>query len=316
MSKLMNGSDKEHQVLTRIKGIGPVKQRWLKDSLKISTIRDLATCSVEQIESRLKAQGQTFSRSEIKSWIEQAQKLIDSEPSAQEILELPQLTSDSKLLQLPEEVTKVEDNNQWSSFASFKIDFQSRKLDEKIENRTIIHHLEANQHKIWHDIKPEQLEQWMREQMQGAIPQSESQNNLSVAPLTIEITQILAFQPPKSERAMVVDQNNRLFPSTINSGELFMLVVAFKVMGLNEANCNHQKLTYQAQFYGRNRSTGAIIHLGDTMPASLEEGLDFYTTRLPAISLEPGIYRLQGLVKVQGIMATPGCFEIPLLQVV
>lgn len=100
MSKLMNGSDKEHQVLTRIKGIGPVKQRWLKDSLKISTIRDLATCSVEQIESRLKAQGQTFSRSEIKSWIEQAQKLIDSEPSAQEILELPQLTSDSKLLQL------------------------------------------------------------------------------------------------------------------------------------------------------------------------------------------------------------------------
>lgn len=316
MSTLMNGSNKESQVLTKIKGIGPVKQRWLKDALKISTIRDLATCSIEQIESRLKAQGQTFSRSEIKSWIEQAQKLIEAEPSAQEILELPQLTSSSPSLQVVEEVTKVEDNNQWSSFASFKIEFQSRKLDEKVENRTIIHHLEANQNKIWHDIKPEQLEQWMREQMQASISQSEEQNNLVVAPLTIEITQILAFQPPKSERAMVVDQNNRLFPSTINSGEPFMLIVAFKVMGLNEASFKQQKLTYQAQFYGRNRSTGEIIHLGDTNPEKLEEGLAFYTTRLPAISLEPGIYRLQGLVKIQGAIATPGCFEIPLLQVV
>jgi len=115
---------------------------------------------------------------------------------------------------------------------------------------------------------------------------------------------------------MVVAQSNRLFPSTINSGEPFMLVVAFKVIGLNQDNFNHPKLTYQAQFYGRNRSTGAIIHLGDTMPESLEEGLAFYTTRLPAISLESGIYRLQGLVKVQGALATPGCFEILLLQVV
>jgi hypothetical protein len=95
-----------------------------------------------------------------------------------------------------------------------------------------------------------------------------------------------------------------------------MLVVAFKILGLNEASFNQQKLTYQAQFYGRNRSTGAIIHLGDTMPESLEEGLGFYTTRLPEITLESGIYRLQGLVKVPGTLATPGCFEVPLLQVV
>jgi hypothetical protein len=311
MSTLMNGSDKEHQVLTRIKGIGPVKQRWLKNSLKISTIRDLATCSVEQIESRLKAQGQTFSHSEIKGWIEQAQKLIEAEPSAQEILEAPQLTSNSKSLQLG-----IEENNHWKSFASFRIEFQSRKLDEKLEERTIIHYLEANQNKIWRDIKPEQIEQWMQEQMQAAIPQSEAKNNIAAPPITIEITQILAFQPPKSERAMVVDQNNRLFPSTINSGEPFMLVVAFKIMGLNEDSFNQQKLTYQAQFYGRNRSTGSIIHLGDTMPESLESGLAFYTTRLPEITLDSGIYRLQGLVKVQGILANPGCFEIPLLQVV
>ena len=316
MTRSMNGSDKEHQVLTKIKGIGPVKQRWLKETLKISTIRDLATCSVAQIESRLKDQGQTFSRSEIKSWIKQAQKLIEAEPSAQEILELPQLTSNHKSWQLAEKITKAEDSNQWSSFASFKIEFQSRKLNKKVESRTIIHYLEANQNRVWYDVKPEEIEQWMREQMQSEITSSENQDNLSITPLTIEITQILAFQPPQTEKAMIVDQNNRLFPSTINSGQPFMLVVAFKIMGLNEANFNQEKLTYQAQFYGRNRTTGEIIHLGDTMPESLEEGLVFYTTRLPEISLESGIYRLQGLVKVQGTIATPGCFEIPLLQVV
>jgi len=40
---------------------------------------------------------------------------------AQEILESPQLTS-SKSLEFAEEITNTEDNNQWSSLASFKID--------------------------------------------------------------------------------------------------------------------------------------------------------------------------------------------------
>lgn len=317
MSQLMNGSNQEHQVLTRIKGIGPVKQRWLRETLKINTIRDLAILSIEQIESRLKAKGQTFSHSEIKGWIEQAQQLIDTEPSAQEILDSSRLTNNSKSPQLTQEIENVEENSSWQSFASFKVEFQSRKLEGNIEEqRTVINYLEADKSQFWFGTNPEEMPQWMLEQMRKEIPQTTAHKNLSLSHASIEITQILAFQPPQSERAMVVDQSNRLFQSTINSGEPFMLVVVFKIDGLEEANLNKQNITYQAQFHGRNRTTGTVIHLGDTKPETLEKGLSFYTTRLSEISLETGIYRLQGLVKLQGAIANPGCFEIPLLQVV
>lgn len=317
MNKVMNGSDQEHQVLTRIKGIGPIKQRWLKEMLKIQTIRDLASLSIEQIESRLKAKGQTFSHSEIKGWIDQAQQLINAEPSAQEMLADSGLTSNSKSLQSTQEIEDAEADTQWKSFASFKVEFQSRKGDGKIEEqRTIINYLEANKSQDWAGTNAEQMQQWMLEQMRGELPQLKATNQFLDSIPAIEITQILAFQPPQSQRAMVVDQSNRLFASTINSGEPFMLVVVFKIDGLEEAKLKYSDITFQAHFYGRNRTTGAVIHLGDTKPETLEEGLSFYTTRLPEITLETGIYRLQGLVKLQGIIANPGCFEIPLLQVV
>lgn len=313
MNKAMNGSDRSHQVLTRIKGIGPVKQRWLKETLKIQTIRDLASLSIEQIELRLKAKGQTFSHNEIKGWIEQAQHLIDAEPSAQEILDSSELTSKSKLLQSAEAI----EGSQWKSFASFKVEFQSRQIEGEVEEqRTIINYLEANNSQDWAGISADQVQQWMLEQMRMKVPYFEEQNQLLSSTPAIEVTQILAFQPPHSERAIVVDKSNRLFQSTLNSGESFMLVVAFNIDGLEEAKLQYPDITYQAHFYGRNRTTSVVTHLGDTKSETLEEGVSSYTAKLPEIILETGIYRLQGLVKLQGIIANPGCFEIPLLQVV
>lgn len=322
---LRNGSDQERQSLTRIKGIGPAKQRWLRQALKIDTIRDLACFSVEQIESRLQAQGQTFSHSEIKKWIEQAQQLVASELSAQEMLEPPKLLmNDRKSSQLGAKSTNNEENGKWRSFASFKVDFQSRKIEGKSEEKRIkVDYLEAGNAQIWNGLKPEEIPQWMLEQMREEIlleaeteTENEAQKTIAEFPLALEITQIRAFQPPRTEKAMVVDLNNRLFQRTISAGEPFVLEVTLKIDGHPETSLVQSEATYQAQFYARNRCTGVTSHLGSTKPEILDARQSYYKTRLPEITLEQGVYRLQGVVQLQGAIATPGCFEIPLLQVV
>lgn len=320
-NNLRNGSAQERQSLTRIKGIGLAKQRWLREVLKIDTIRDLACFSVEQIESRLQAQEQTFSHSEIKKWIEQAQQLAASELSAQEILESPKLLiNERKSSQSGTKSTNTEENGQWRSFASFKVEFQSRKSEGELEEQRIkVDYLEAGNAQIWDGIKPEEIPQWMLEQMKEEIlPEAETkaQKAPSETPLVLEITQIRAFQPPRTERAMVVDLNDRLFQRTISAGEPFVLEITLEVDGCQETNLSQSEVTYQAQFYARNRCTGVISHLGSTKLEMLDAKQDSYKTRLPETTLEPGIYRLQGVVQVQGAIATPGCFEIPLLQVI
>ena len=57
-----------------IKGIGPARQRWLKESLDVHTFRDLATLSVGETKSRLKADKQIASRETIEVWIAEADR--------------------------------------------------------------------------------------------------------------------------------------------------------------------------------------------------------------------------------------------------
>lgn len=71
----MNTSNRKSDDLTKINGIGPVRQEWLRESLDVYTFRDLAVLSVDEIESRLKTEGKIISRSEIEAWIDQAQEL-------------------------------------------------------------------------------------------------------------------------------------------------------------------------------------------------------------------------------------------------
>ena len=70
----MNLSDNSLDDLTMIKGIGPARQRWLKESLDVRTFGDLAALSADEIESRLKADRQIASRETIEAWIAQADR--------------------------------------------------------------------------------------------------------------------------------------------------------------------------------------------------------------------------------------------------
>ncbi|HBB34477.1 MAG TPA: hypothetical protein DC064_22475 [Cyanobacteria bacterium UBA9273] len=319
----MNGNSTKYDNLTRIRGIGRVKQQWLRESLNIYTFRDLANLSINEIDSRLEAEGQSISKSEIAGWIEQARELVAAELSAQQVENSP--TEETELSQQVVQLAEAEPENnllpateagEWKSFASFVVEFQSRQLEGQVEEqRTKVRYVEADQSKIWSGIEREQIPTWMLDrlshEMQGL---SEADICVKANPVNLEIVQIKAVQPPQTGISMVVEKASRLFPRIIKSGEPFMLEVSLQ---LAEANFGQRQVTYRTQVYARNRSLGVTTHLGDTKPITLLQGQLSYTTLLPATILHrPGMYRLQFVSSIQGVPATPNCFEVPLLQVV
>jgi hypothetical protein len=329
-----NGEERED--LTRIKGIGLVKQQWLRELLHIQTFRDLSSFSVDEIESKLRTQGHMTSKSEIEQWIVQAEKLAAAEQSLQEFVEssdseveepscLPIQESESSHQVMASVDAETEENflsstgsGEWQSFASFRIEFQSRQIKGQVEEqRILVHYLEGNQFQTWSDLESDRLQQWMLDRIgEGMLQPYEGERPDLALPVALEITQIQAFQPAQTARPMVVERGNRLFPNAFRSKQPWALEVAFRLTGLTAAHLTEKQVSYYAQFFARDRATDVVIHLGDTEPAPLIEGQLTYTAMLPEIMLEPGIYRLQAIVKLQGVPATLGSFKVPLLQVV
>jgi hypothetical protein len=333
---LMLENGEEGEDLTRIKGIGPVKQQWLRELLQIHTFRDLSSFSVDEIESKLRVQGHITSKSEIEQWIVQAEKLATAEQSLQEFVEssdseveepscLPVQESESCHQVMASVDTETGENSlsstvpgEWQSFASFRIEFQSRQIKGQVEEqRIIVHYLEANQFQTWSDLESDRLQQWMLDRIgEGMLQPPEGEHPNLALPVAVEITQIQAFQSTQTARPMVVERGNRLFPSAFRSDQPFALEVAFHLTGLTAANLTEKQVAYYAQFYIRDRFTDVVTHLGDTEPTPLVEGQLSYTAMLGEITLAPGMYRLQAIVKLQGVPATLGSFKVPLLQVV
>lgn len=327
---------KEREDLTRIKGIGPVKQQWLRELLHIDTFRDLSSFSVDEIESRLRTQGHITSKSEIEQWIVQAEKLAMTEQSSQQFVESPDSeVEEPSHLSTQESAsshqvmasvdTETGENilssiglDEWQSFASFRIEFQSRQIKGQVEEqRIIVHYLEASQFQTWSNLESDRLQQWMLDRIgEGMLQPPEGERPDLALPVAMEISQIQAFQPSQTAKPMVVERGNRLFPNAFRSDQPYALEVTFHLTGLTAANLTEKPLAYYAQFFVRDRVTDVVIHLGDTESAPLIEGQLTYTAMLPEIMLEPGIYRLQAIVKLRGVSATVGSFKVPLLQVV
>lgn len=65
--------------LKHIKGIGNVKQGWLRRILNIRTIEELAAASAQEIEEELRQAGHPIHQTEIRDWIDQAKVLLQQE---------------------------------------------------------------------------------------------------------------------------------------------------------------------------------------------------------------------------------------------
>jgi hypothetical protein len=300
----MSSSDREGNDLTAIKGIGPARQRWFRESLNICTFRDLAALSADEIESRLKAEGQIASRGEIDGWIAQAQELAAAvNLSSQRAVEAAE--------------------GEWQPFASFVVEFQARRIKGLAEERrTMVHHMEADKGETWSGIEGERLCHWMLDQV-GARVQQVIEEKLPAevrpafaCPVTVEIAQVRAFQPPQTETPIGVGEAGRPFRGFVRGGEPFALEASFGLAGPAAAEIAKKQITYHAQFHARSLPTGERIHLGDIKPNTLVEGKLSYTAVLPEATLRPGLYRLRVLATLQGMPPILGYLEVPLLQVV
>lgn len=345
---------KKSDDLTRIKGIGLVKQKWLRELFNIHTFQDLAKLSVDEVETRLKTQGHAVSKSEIEGWIAQSQALATADLSSQQFVDssdkkeehssiLP--TQEDELSQQVMALADAEADNpldcsnkeiesshaedkvnvyplmpqdEWRTFASFRVEFHSRTIEgQGEEQRTLIHYIEANKCQIWSEIGADQLQEWMLEQISEQMCQSiAAESPVAALPITLEITQIRAVQAYPTPRPMVVEKGNRVFPHPLSHETPFALEVGFNLTGFTALHLTNKQVEYYAQFHVRNRMTGEVIHVGDTELTTLTKGQLSYTAVLNEITLEPGVYRLQTIVKLQCVPATLGSFKVPLLQVV
>jgi hypothetical protein len=313
-----NLRDREDDDLTVVKGIGPARRRWLRESFNVRTFHDLAALSVDEIGSQLKAAGQITSRLEIAEWIAQAQELAAS------VNQSSQRDVGSTEAEAEEKANSPVREDDWKPVASFVVEFQVRQFEGQAEEqRTTVHHMEADRGETWPGIEGEQLCQWMLGQA-GRKLQQEPEEGFPVETrpaaaraVTVEITQVQAFQPPQADTPIGTGRAGQPFSGFVRSGEPFALEASFGLAGPAAAEVAKTQVTYHAQLHAWNRSTGERTYLGDTKPDTLVEGkLSPYKAVLPEITLQQGMYHLRILTTLQGVRTAPGYLEVPLFQVV
>ncbi len=322
--------DNQQSDLTIIRGIETVRQQLLA-TIGINTIADLATASVEEIESSLQAAEQVINRSEISDWILQAQELLSS--SSQEVTasDNSEESNNSDRSNLIDESNVIEENNandesnatvednteEWNSLASFLVEFQSKTTAEQTEQRTVVSQQNSVQMTIWSGIETEQLSNWLQEQLNEIISPEPTSGLLEAVvgkPLRIEFEQLRVLQPPQTKVPLV--SNLEIFPGSLNSNKPFVLEVAWKISGTTSPEVTPYPPRYRIQAYARDRTTGRVTTISETLPTPLVENQFSYNSVLPENSLPAGIYRLQILITLQGKLAPPAFLEVELLQVV
>ena len=343
----MNLNDRGHDDLTAIKGIGPARQRWLKESLDVHTFEDLAASSVDEIESRLKLDNQITSRKSIEMWIAQAQeraaatKHAEQPTGAAETKEAEEQVKDSaegnETSSQPVKSAEGNDGGKaqsptrrdgWKPFASFVVEFQERTVeDQAIEYRTTAHHMESDTGTNWPGIEREQHCNWMLEQLGDRIsrepvkvehpPQERPAQPVPVArlPMRVEIAQIRAFQPPQADNPVGTGKPDQPFEGHIKGNEPFALEMLFHLIGEAAAELTEEQADFRARAYVQDQSTGAGIHLGDAEPGKLVEGELVYSATLTELTLPPGTYRLFALVTLQAVSVRPDFVTVPAFQV-
>jgi hypothetical protein len=314
----MISNENAHDDLTVITGIGPARQRWLRESFNVRTFQDLADLSVDQIETRLKADGQIPSRDAIVTWLLQAQEFASSasQPSQPDVDTANENAIGAKPTTIVNSVTR---ENGWKPFASFVVEFQTRETRPE-EHRTAVHHIEQDTGKDWSGIEGEELCHWMLEQIQEDVELETADTGRTLEePLKertrLEVTQVRVFQPPHADAPIGVLEASQPYRGTFKGSEPFTLEVSFGLAGEAADELTAKQSTYLVQSFAYEEVTKTSIQLGETEPASLEEGRYAYTLALPEASLEPGTYRMWVTVAVKHAPAVPDFIEVPMLQV-
>lgn len=343
----MNLSDQEHDDLTIIKGIGPARLRWFIESLGVRTFQDLAELSVEDIESRLKADNQIASRKSIKDWIAEAYDLAAmAKPAAKQTSASENMKAERQLNDTVEKNTSTsepvesadgDDNgepsstireNGWKPFASFVVEFQERPADDKtIEYRTTAHHVEADTNKEWPGIERDQQCHWMLDQIGDRIaeepvfeahPDQEAiaeQVPMATTPVEVRIAEVHAYQPPQADAPVGSGKAGQSFEGHLAGDQPFALEILFDLVGEAATDLAAEQPVYIVRSYVQDQISGESRHLDDAEPARLVKGELRYAAKLPAVTLPRGEYRLFAFVNIQAASVRPDFVTFPMVNV-
>lgn len=209
-------------------------------------------------------------------------------------------------------------SGEWSTFASFAVEFQDRQIENRTEKRTLVRHVETDTVESWSSIEGEHFKRWILGQVSQTRPSEPlRQQPTAATPAMIKIRQLHLLQPPETRMPVLIAQAGRIVSNSIRSNELFSFEVTFELIGDALTDIAGRQAAYCVQWDAKNLAPPhEIISLGDTEPKLVVAGQTSYTTRLPAVILHSGIYRLQILVILRGVVALPTFFDALVLQVI
>ncbi len=173
----------------------------------------------------MKAEGQIISQSRVESWIKQAQQFVDN---AGEKLPL----------------TVREDG--WKPFAAFVVEFQTHQTaDDTVEWRTKVHHMEADQTKMWAGVEHDELCAWMiqhlgveAEQLPAAAELSEPQPEV-FSPAMEPIPQLIATIQREAVTTSSPEPSAKAQPSPGFSARYYRLLAKVQEATVGTTQSNH-----------------------------------------------------------------------------
>jgi hypothetical protein len=308
--------------LTIIPGIGPARQKWLRNTFHIHTYQDLAVLSAEQIQTRLKEAGQIASLAAIRAWLVKAEELAASVPGS------PGDENESLEERLIPGIRSLVRENGWKPFASFVVEFQSHQGKASLENqRTAVHYMEADTGMTWPGIETSKLCQWMSNQV-GASSGFQADeiinyhadlveappSNISSAKL--KVTRIRLYQPPGTLPPVYQAELGSLNEGFMGGNKPFQAEIEYMITGPGAADITHQQATCTLQAFAYELSSGKSTVLGEAVTIPLKDGVIDYVTLLQPVSLSPGKYRMWVTVGLQIPIAVPDFLEIPVLNII
>ncbi|UIE37551.1 SMI1/KNR4 family protein [Leptodesmis sichuanensis] len=151
-------------------------------------------------------------------------------------------------------------------------------------------------------------------------PKSAPERSHPISKSVLEIDQLEICQnnhPPVHIQVNSAKTQKSLAVSGFLISQLpFSMEVVFKLVGPPSPDPGIPSVTYKAQLYAQNRTTGQWAILGETQSGALKGDRQSYIAHLNGRALDPGLYRLQVFTTLHGAVTGLTSFELPLLNVV
>jgi hypothetical protein len=134
--------------------------------------------------------------------------------------------------------------------------------------------------------------------------------------VSVQITEVRAFQPPQTEIPVISSAAHQPCLGFLRSGEPFTIEALLELTGPAASEVAKGQVAYSAQFHARDRASGAFTFLGSTESDILNGSKLSYITGLPEVTLQPGTYRLEVIAMLESKPPVLGYLKVPLLRVV